>query len=116
MRPDPLRPLRLLAPLLCTLGPTLWGGQGTLGSWVEAEIVLADPAGAHSGAIGRQDEKASGREYITVGGPTTDFVSYVLTVPADMSAAVLSVRYSCSGYYTYFRLGKLLRVWGIPGT
>lgn len=85
---------RYLAPLVCTLGPTLCGGQGTLGSWVEAESVLADPACAHSGAVGRHDEKASGREHITVGGPTADFVSYVLTVSADMSAAVLSVRYS----------------------
>lgn len=35
---------RYLAPLVCTLGPTLCRGQGTLGSWVEAESALAEPA------------------------------------------------------------------------
>jgi len=35
---------RYLTPLVCTLGPTLCVGHGMLGSWVEAESVLADPA------------------------------------------------------------------------
>ncbi|MEW6359656.1 MAG: DUF5060 domain-containing protein [Planctomycetota bacterium] len=80
-------------------------------AWTEAERALSDPACAQAGAVKRTDDKASGREHITVGGPTTDFVSYVFDVPRDLPDAVLTVRYSCSGYYTYFKLGRLLKVW-----
>ncbi|MBM4045089.1 MAG: hypothetical protein FJ279_08245, partial [Planctomycetes bacterium] len=99
--------------LVGLITPQVFAQAGPRAVWVEAESVLTDASCAHAGAVKRQDQKASGGEYVTVGGPMTDFVSYALDLPADLTDAVLSVRYSCAGYYTYFKLGKLLKTWRV---